>query len=134
MSKLILIFDTSIAADSWNPQDSFFFKMYLFLLVLGLHAVCGLPLSHCSCNSLLPRVGCGAWLCGMQASVVATCGLSSCGSRALEHRLSSYVSRAQLLQGMWDLLGPGIKPVSPALAGRFFSTEPPGKRVDIANL
>ena len=127
MSKLILIFDTSIAADSWNPQDSFFFKMYLFLLVLGLHAVCGLPLSHCSCNSLLPRVGCGAWLCGMQASVVATCGLSSCGSRALEHRLSSYVSLAQLLQGMWDLLGPGIKPVSPALAGRFFSTEPPGK-------
>ena len=37
MSNLILIFDTSIAADSWNPQDSFFFKMYLFLFVLGLH-------------------------------------------------------------------------------------------------
>ena len=28
---------------------------------------------------------------------------------------------------MWDLLEPGIKPVSPALAGIFFSTEPPGK-------
>ena len=26
-----------------------------------------------------------------------------------------------------DLPGPGIKPVSPALAGRFFTTEPPGK-------
>jgi len=24
-----------------------------------------------------------------------------------------------------DLLDPGIKPVSPALAGRFFTTEPP---------
>ena len=26
-----------------------------------------------------------------------------------------------------DLLNPGIKPTSPALAGRFFITEPPGK-------
>ena len=31
------------------------------------------------------------------------------------------------LQGTWDLPGPGIKPVSPALTGRFFTTEPPGK-------
>ena len=28
---------------------------------------------------------------------------------------------------MWDLLGPGLEPVSPALAGRFLTTEPPGK-------
>ena len=28
---------------------------------------------------------------------------------------------------MWDLPGPGTKPVSPALAGGFFTTEPPGK-------
>ena len=26
-----------------------------------------------------------------------------------------------------DLLSPGIEPASPALAGRFFTTEPPGK-------
>ena len=26
-----------------------------------------------------------------------------------------------------DLPGPGIEPTSPALAGRFFTTEPPGK-------
>ena len=26
-----------------------------------------------------------------------------------------------------DLLGPGIEPTSPALAGRSFTTEPPGK-------
>ena len=31
-----------------------------------------------------------------------------------------------------DLPGPGIEPVSPALAGGFFTTEPPGKlTVDI---
>ena len=28
---------------------------------------------------------------------------------------------------MWNLPGPGIKPVSPSLAGRFLSTVPPGK-------
>ena len=28
---------------------------------------------------------------------------------------------------MWDLLGLGIEPVSPALAGRFLITEPLGK-------
>ena len=28
---------------------------------------------------------------------------------------------------MWDLPGPGIKPMSPALAGGFFTTEPPRK-------
>ena len=28
---------------------------------------------------------------------------------------------------MWDLPGPGLEPVSPALAGGFLSTVPPGK-------
>ena len=30
---------------------------------------------------------------------------------------------------MWDLPGPGLKPVSPALAGGFSTTAPPGKSV-----
>ncbi|KAJ8794162.1 hypothetical protein J1605_003308 [Eschrichtius robustus] len=28
---------------------------------------------------------------------------------------------------MWDLPGPGLEPMSPALAGRFSTTAPPGK-------
>ena len=31
-----------------------------------------------------------------------------------------------------DLPNPGIKPASPALAGRFFTTEPPGKPISTA--
>ena len=31
---------------------------------------------------------------------------------------------------MWDFPGPEIEPVSPVLAGRFFTTEPPGKPND----
>ena len=30
-------------------------------------------------------------------------------------------------RGMWDLPGPGLEPVSPALAGRFSTTVPPGE-------
>ena len=60
-------------------------------------------------------------------SVAAAHGLSSCGSRALEHRLSGCGAQAYLLCGMRDLPGSGIEPVSPALAGSFFTTEPPRK-------
>ena len=62
----------------------------------------------------------------MRASVVVARGFSSCGSQALEHKLSSCGARASLLRGMWDLPGPGLKPVPPALAGGFLTTAPPG--------
>ena len=47
--------------------------------------------------------------------------------RLQTRRLSSCGSRAYLLHGMWDLPRPGLEPVSPALAGRFSTTAPPGK-------
>ena len=47
--------------------------------------------------------------------------------RLQTRRLSSCGSRAQLLRGMWDLPSPGLEPVSPALAGGFSTTAPPGK-------
>ena len=56
----------------------------------------------------------GAW-----APVIVARGLSNCSSQALEHRLGSCAARAQLLHRS------GIEPVSPALAGGFFATEPP---------
>ena len=35
---------------------------------------------------------------------------------------------------MWDLPGPGLEPVSPALAGGFLTTAPPGKSQDSETL
>ena len=70
---------------------------------------------------------CGARALGAWASVVVARGLSSCGSRALEHRLSSCDAWAYLLLSMWDLPGPGLEPMSPEPAGRFLTTVPPGK-------
>ena len=46
--------------------------------------------------------------------------------RLQTRRLSSCGSRAQLLRGTWDLPRPGLEPVSPALAGGFLTTAPPG--------
>ena len=48
--------------------------------------------------------------------------------RRLQTRmLSNCGSWAQLLRGMWDPPRPGLEPVSPALAGGFSTTAPPGK-------
>ena len=47
--------------------------------------------------------------------------------RLQTRRLSSRGPRAQLLRRMRDLPRPGPEPVSPALAGRFSTTAPPGK-------
>ena len=47
--------------------------------------------------------------------------------RLQTRRLSNCGSRTQLLCGMWDPPRPGLEPVSPALAGGFSTTAPPGK-------
>ena len=72
--------------------------------------------------------------CGKQGPlfIVVHGPLTIAASLAAEHRLqtrrlSSYGSRAQFFRGMWDPPRPGLEPVSPALAGRFSTTAPPGK-------
>ena len=47
--------------------------------------------------------------------------------RLQTRRLSNCGPRAQPLRGMWNPPRPGLEPVSPALAGRFSTTAPPGK-------
>ena len=89
---------------------------------MGATLPCGVWASHCGGFSC-----CGAQALGVQASVVATRRLSSCGSQAVEHRLSNCGARTSLLRSMWDLPGPGLEPVSPALAGGFLTTAPSGK-------
>ena len=96
----------------------FFFKLiYLFLAVLGLR-FCARAFSSRGKRGPLfiavrgPRT--------IVASLVEE-------HRLQMRRLSSCGPRAQLLRGMWDLPRPGLEPVSPALAGRFSTTAPPGK-------
>ena len=86
----------------------------LFLAVCGLLLVVASPVAEHRLE-------------GVQTSIVVARGLSSCGSWALKHKLSSGVAQAQLPYSMWDLRRSRIEPVSPALAGGLFTTKPPGK-------
>ena len=91
--------------------------IYLFMAVLGLR-FCARAFSSC-----------GKW----GPFFIAVRGpLTIAASLVAEHRLqtrrlSNCGSRAQSLRGMWDLPRPGLEPASPALAGRFSTTAPPGK-------
>ena len=98
----------------------FFLKylfIYLFMAVLGLR-FCARAFSSCGKRGPLFIAVRGPLI--IAASLVAE-------HRLQTRRLSSCGSRAQLLRGMWDLPRPGLEPLSPALAGRFSTTAPPGK-------
>ena len=117
----------------------FFFFIYLFIyfwLRWVFVAACGLSLVAASGGySSLRCAGFSLrWLLFLRStgsrhtgSVAVAHGLGSYSSRALAHRLSSCGTRAYLLRGMWDLPGPGLEPMCPALAGGYLTTAPPGK-------
>ena len=76
----------------------------------------------------------GLHCCSGFSLVVVSGGFSCCRAWALEHRLNSCdqglscpVAHGTFLDQGWDLPGPGIERMSPALVGGFFTTEPPGK-------
>ena len=58
------------------------------------------------------------WLLLLWSTGSRRAGFSSCGSWALESRLSSCGTQAYLLRGMWDLPGPGLEPIVPCF-GRW---------------
>ena len=105
--------------------------IYLFigcagsLLLLGLFSGCSegghslVVVQASSCS--------GFSCCGAQALGLQGLGFSSGGSPGLEHRFSSCDARVQLLSAMQDFPRSVIEPLSPALAGGFFTTEPSEK-------
>ena len=101
-----------------NVMSIFIFKVCLFILAeLGLHCC------------MWASSSCGEWRltlhCSMRGSHCRS--FSRCESWALEHWLSSWGSWAWLSRCTRHLSGLGTEPTSPALAGRFFTTEPSGK-------
>ena len=92
------------------PVISFFKNTYLFIIFS--HAGSSLP--HASFLQL--------WLLSMLCTDFSLWWLL-----VVEHRhFSSCGARAQLPCSMWDLLRPGIKPMTPAQAGGFLTTALPG--------
>ena len=73
------------------------------VVVDGLLSSCGVLVSHCG-------------------------GFSYSGAQALGHKgFSSWGAGASLPRGLWNLPRPEMEAMSPALAGGFLTTGPPGK-------
>ena len=106
-----------------NIDFFFFFKdscilfIYLFLAVSGLR-FCARAFSSCGER--------GPLFIAVRGPLTIAASLAA-EHRLQSHRLSSCGSRAWLLRGTWDPPWSGLEPVSPALAGRFSTTAPPGK-------
>ena len=106
-----------------------YFLTYLFLAMLGICCCSGFPLvavsrgySSLHCTGFLFQ-----WLLLLWSTGSSPPSFSSCGSQALGHRLNSCGQQVELLRGMCDLPGSGMELESPALVGKFFTPEPPGK-------
>ena len=95
----------------WKGVLFCFSIIHLFLAVLGFSLV---TMSR-GC-SLVRRAGISSWWpLSLQSMALGPGGFHVCGTGA------------QVLPGIWKVPEPGLEPVSPALAGGFFSTGPPGK-------
>ena len=97
----------------FSPFFLFYKLIYLFFTELSLLAVQGmLPVRGSWGKSVLGfSLGWFPWV----------------WSRGLEQWLCSCDTWASVLQGLRDLLGPGIKSMSLAWEGRFLTTRPAGK-------
>ena len=109
----------------WHPsilhthrELSVYLFIYSFLAVLGLCCYTW-AFSSCSKQGLLSSCGARASHCG---------GFSCCGAQALGH-VGSVVVGCTGLVALWHVKfpRPGVEPMSPALAGGFLTTGPPGK-------
>ena len=86
--------------------------------MLGLHC-CTRAFSSYSKWRLLSSCSAQVSHCG---------GFSCCRARALGHAgFSGCDTWAQFLRGMWNHPGPAVETISPAVAGGFLTTGPPGK-------
>ena len=106
-----------------------------FFLTFGFYLFIYLFIYKSGEAALGPRIcarapsSCGKWgplLIAVRGPLTIAASLVA-EHRLQKRRLSNCGSRAQLLRGMWDPPRPGPEPVSPALAGIFSTTAPPGK-------
>ena len=100
--------------------STFNYYLFIYLFILAVLGLCFCARASSSCGRRGPLFITVRGPLTIMASLVAE-------HRIQTRRLSSCGSRAQLLCGMWDLPRLGLEPVSPALAGRFSTTAPPGK-------
>ena len=84
----------------------------------------------CAWSSLLHTCFLEFWLLGAalhRGAQASHCSGFPCGRAQATAQAQSLWHEGLASQVMWTLTGPGIHPVSPALAGGFLTTRPSGK-------
>ena len=125
LRQILFLFPFSLKILSQVSVFFFFFNKCVYFCGGGSFVLHQL-FSSChqwGCSSLLVM----RWLLLLQGPGSGACGLTGCCLWEPEHRLGSCGTQALLFHGIWDPPWSGIEPVSPAFAGGFFTTEPPGK-------
>ena len=103
--------------ERWLFRNNFTLFIYFWLCWVFMATKASLQLPRTGAALQLPRAGFSLQRLPLSQST---------GSR-LRGLQELWCTWALLLPGMWDLPRPGIDPVSPALAGRFCTTEPAGR-------
>ena len=104
----------------WNAKLIYFFKIFIYLFIFAVLDLRSCARAFSSCGKRGPL-----FIAVRRPLTVAASPIAE--HRLQMRRLGNCGSRAQLLRGIWDPPRPGLEPVSPALAGRFSTTVPPGK-------
>ena len=130
--------EKSIEKNNWNKELALYSLKglhfyYLFICLFGCPGSSMLVwlFSSCSGWGLFSSYGvqsshcCGFSRCGAQA--LGCTGFRSCGAWVQLLQLPGSRVRAWSLRSIQDPPGPRMESMSPALAGRFFTSEPLGK-------
>ena len=112
VTQVVKVESKTFVPETYRQQTEMENYFFLSLVALGFHC-CARALSRCSECWLV-------FLAPLQWLLLWNTGSSAWNSVVAVRRL-------YLLHGMWNLPGPGIEPVSRALAGGFLPTVPPGK-------
>ena len=129
-----LVIKSVVFPQPWHHIIFFFFNSYFIYLFIYLFiyfgcvgsSVCARAFSSCGKRGPLLIAARGPLFIAVRGPLTIAAPPAA-GHRLQTRRLSSCGSRAQPLRGTWDPPRPGLEPVSPALAGRFSTTAPPGK-------
>ena len=118
------LLNRGLESKKWNCADNFIPIMFRREKKIRENRREG---SMLNCQQQSSLAGLCMRVCSVAQSCPALCDPMDCSLPGSSVHGTSQARRLEAISSSRALPDPGIEPVSPALAGRFFTTEPPGK-------
>ena len=118
------LLNRGLESKKWNCADNFIPIMFRREKKIRENRREG---SMLNCQQQSSLAGLCMRVCSVAQSCPALCDPMDCSLPGSSVHGTSQARILEAISSSRALPDPGIKPVSPALAGRFFTTEPPGK-------